>query len=135
MLLAVGILLGGQAAVFACLAAIEPGHSSVGRRTPAALLLAGLIFAALSYVCIRGAQALTIGWRSGANVGAFMALCLFAFSGDLVFDFFHPERQSADEYFLFILVPFFIALGMWWCIYLNLPHVRAFFRRHQQLEK
>jgi len=57
----------------------------------------------------------------------FLLVCFF-----LVFDFFrpfHPEIQAPDADYALLLVPFFFPLGAWWCIYLNLPHVRAYFRR------
>ena len=134
MLLVLGLILALRSAAFVFLTAVVTiKHSAVGHRTQAAAALAAIIFAAASYMSIRGAAALYRGCRWGANVGTAMGSCLLALSALLVFDYLHPERQSADEYFLIILVPFFMALGMWWCIYLNLPHVRAFLRSVQQL--
>jgi hypothetical protein len=38
---------------------------------------------------------------------------------------YHPERQGPDDYFGILLLPFTLFLGLWWCVYLNLPHVRV----------
>jgi hypothetical protein len=113
MLLVSGFILALQSAAFFFLMDLFMiKHSAVGHRTQTAAAFAAIIFAALSYLCIRGASALYRGRRWGAYVGTAMGSCLLALSAPLVFDYLHPERQSADEYFAIFPVPFFIALGM-----------------------
>ena len=51
-------------------------------------------------------------------------LLLLIFTGSVIYDMYHPHRQSADEYFGILVVPFTLVVGLWWCIYLNLAHVR-----------
>ena len=63
--------------------------------------------------------------RWGAYVAMAFGLLLLLFTGVIVYDMYHPEKQSADEYFLILIVPFTTAVGLWWWVYLNLPHVRA----------
>lgn len=60
-------------------------------------------------------------------------LLLLSFSGMFIYDWFHPERLGPDEYFSILSVPFFIAVGLWWCLYLNLPYVRAHFKNMRNL--
>jgi hypothetical protein len=94
----------------------------------AATLVVAALNGAFIVLCIRGASAMHRGRRWGASVATAMGFCLLALSAPLTFDYFHPERQSADEYFLIMLVPLFVAVGLWWCVYLNLPHARAYLR-------
>ena len=44
----------------------------------------------------------------------------FLFSAMSLYDWFHPVRQAPDSYFVILIIPSFVAVGLWWCIYLNL---------------
>ena len=88
-------------------------------------LLVVAITTALTYLCLRAAAALHNAQRWGAHVATGFGLMLLSFSGIFFYDCFHPDRQSPDEYFVILIVPFWIVIGLWWCIYLNLPHVRS----------
>jgi hypothetical protein len=83
---------------------------------------------ALTYLCFRAAAGLYNARRWAAYVAIGFGLLLLWVSGMFIYDWFHPERQGPDEYFGILIVPIFVALGLWWCIYLNLPYVRAHFK-------
>jgi amino acid transporter len=89
------------------------------------LLIGVATTAALTYLCFRAAPALNNAERWAAFVATGFGVLLLLFSGEFFYDWFHPERQSPDEDFGILIVPFCIAIGLWWCIYLNLPRVRA----------
>jgi hypothetical protein len=91
-------------------------------------LIGVAVTAALTYLCFRAAAALRLARRWAANVAIGFGLMFLWSSGDFFYDWFHPEKQSADEYFGIFVVPFCIAIGLWWCIYLNVPSVRAIIR-------
>jgi len=91
-------------------------------------LLALCITCALTYLCIRAAKGLREAQRWAAYVAMGCGLLLLWFSASGIYDWFHPERQIPDEAFGILIIPIFIAVGLWWCVYLNLPHVRAHFR-------
>jgi len=105
----------------------------------AASLLVQLIViavsAALTYLCFRAAAALRLAQRWAANVATGFGLMFLLFSGAFFYDCFHPEKQSNDEYFLILVVPFWIIIGLWWCIYLNVPRVRSILRSASSDEK
>jgi hypothetical protein len=103
--------------------ASEMTHSFAG------LLIAIGISSALTYLCFRAARDLREAQRWAAFVAMGFGLLSLLFSGSFVYDMFHPERQSPDEEFGLLFIPFFLAIGLWWCVYLNLPHVRARLRR------
>jgi hypothetical protein len=92
------------------------------------LFIAVCTTSALAYLCIRAAKGLRDAQGWAAYVATGFGLLLLLFSGTFIYDVFHPERQGPDEYFLILFVPFCIAIGLWWCVYLNLPHVRAHFK-------
>lgn len=89
--------------------------------------VAGVAMLATSLVCLRAARALQNGRLWGVNVATVCGALAVAFSGLMIFDFFHSGSQGADEYFLYPLAPLFLLLGTWLCIYLNMPHVRSSF--------
>jgi hypothetical protein len=88
-------------------------------------LFAVIIMSLLTWLCLKAAAALYDARRWGAYIAIVFGLLLLLFTGSFVYDVYHPERQSPDEYFLIFIVPFTLLIGLWWCIYLNLPHVRA----------
>jgi hypothetical protein len=47
----------------------------------------------------------------------------------------HLQERSGEKLALAgpSIVPFTLVVGLWWCIYLNLPHVRAYLRRSPSL--
>jgi hypothetical protein len=98
------------------------------------LLIVVAATAALTYLCFRAAAALRNAQRWAAYVATGFGLLLLLFSGDFFYDWFHPDRQSPDEYFGIFIVPFCIAAGLWWCIYLNLPRVRNHLKSGRQTE-
>jgi multisubunit Na+/H+ antiporter MnhB subunit len=90
-------------------------------------LLSFAIAAALTYLCFRAAAALRNARRWAAYVAIGFGLLLLFFSADIVHDWFHPDpHQLPDEGYVIVLVPFCVTIGLWWCIYLNLPRVRAY---------
>lgn len=84
-----------------------------------------VITSGLSWLCIRAARALRQARRWGAYVAMAFGLLLLVFTGSFIYDMHHPERQSTDEAFGIFVVPFMLVVGLWWCVYLNLPHVRV----------
>ncbi len=90
------------------------------------LLMVVAVTAAITYLCFRAAAALRNARRWAAYVATGFGLLLLLLSADFFYDWFHPERQSPDEFFGILIVPFCVAVGLWWCIYLNLPRVRAY---------
>jgi hypothetical protein len=90
------------------------------------LLMSLAINTALTYLCFRAAAALLNARRWAAYVATGFGLLLLLLSAQFFYDWFHPDRQSPDEYWLVLVVPLFIAIGLSWCIYLNLPRVRAY---------
>ena len=90
-------------------------------------LLSFAIAAAFTYLCFRAAAALSNARRWAANVAIGFGLLLLFFGADILYDWFHPDdHQFPDEGYGIILVPFCVVIGLWWCIYLNLPRVRAY---------
>lgn len=87
--------------------------------------LLAVLMCALTWLCIRAARALREARRWGAYVAMAFGLLLLLFTGDFIYDMYHPERQSPDEGFGIFIVPFMLIVGLWWCVYLNLPHVRG----------
>ncbi len=103
------------------------GHvpESAKRDSLPTLLMVIAVTATFTYLCFRAAAALRNARRWAAYVATGFGLLLLLFSADFFFDWFHPERQGPDEYFGILIVPFCVAVGLWWCIYLNLRRVRA----------
>jgi hypothetical protein len=108
-------------------------YSPGNLRLFASLLLTVIILTALTWISFRAAAALRDGSRWGAYVAMAFGLLLLLFTGSFVYDIYHPERQGPDDYFGILIVPFTLVVGLWWCIYLNLPHVRAYLKRSRPL--
>ena len=90
-------------------------------------LLSFAITAALTYLCFRAAAALNNERRWAADVAIGFGLLLLFLSADILHDWFHPDPHPfPDEGYGIVLVPFCVTIGLWWCIYLNLPRVRAY---------
>jgi heme/copper-type cytochrome/quinol oxidase subunit 4 len=127
MLIAFGCFLGLYVLVFVVLFVVSivrasrvQEHSDI-----ASSFLAFIVAASLTYLCFRAAAALRRSKRWAAYVAMGFGVLLLWLAGIFIYDWSHPERQGPDEYFGVFIVPFFLVAGLWWCIYLNLPHVRA----------
>jgi len=94
-----------------------------------------LTFLALAILNFRAARSLRGGKRWATYVAIGSGLIQLAFSGMFVYDWLHPERQGPDDGFGFLLLPFSIVTGLWWCVSLNLPNVRAAFRKGRSQQK
>lgn len=113
-----------------CLIAVATLLAHHGRSlTGIELGLLSLVVLATSLVCFRAANALRNGQRWGANVATVCGGLALVLGGVIGFDFFHPGRQGADEYFLYPVAPVLLLLGAWLCIYLNMPRVRVAFEK------
>jgi magnesium-transporting ATPase (P-type) len=91
----------------------------------AILLLAIAVTTALAWLCFRAAAALRNTRQWAAYVAMAFGMLLLLFTVSFIYDLYHPERQSPDEYFVILFAPFSLLVGLWFCIYLNLPHVRT----------
>jgi len=93
---------------------------------PGLLLLLGALCAsvALTYLLFRSARALRQGKRWAAYVATSCGVAFLLLTGGFIYDLYHPERASPDEGFGIFVVPFLCLIALWWCVYLNLPHVR-----------
>lgn len=83
--------------------------------------------AALSYLCFRAGNALNHARRWAAYVAMAWGLLLAYFGGGIILDLFRPYQPGAvqgEDLFEFLIAVPCIAVGVWWCVYLNLPHVR-----------
>ncbi len=135
LLVALGCLWALYALLFFSLLVIAGVRALQGRSHPASdarFLLTStsviVIASGLTWLCIRAAKALRDARRWGAYVAMGFGVLLLLFTGSFVYDMYHPERQSPDEAFGILIVPFMFAVGLWWCVYLNLPHVRTHLR-------
>jgi len=117
-----------------CLIAVVILLAHHGRNlTGLSLGLAGVVLLTVSLVCLRAAAAMRNGRRWGANVATVCGGLAAAFGGLIIFDFFNAGRLGADEYLLYPVAPIFLLLGVWLCIYLNMPRVRSSFERRSDL--
>ncbi len=136
LLVALGCLWGLYAifgVVIAGTAAIHMWEQSWRSSVNGRMLLAGcgsaVISSALAWLCLKAGKALREARRWGAYVAMAFGLLLLLFPVLFIYDLHHPERQSVDEGYGIVLIPFMVLVGLWWCVYLNLPHVRAHLRR------
>ena len=99
--------------------------SPSGIRWFATPILSVIIMSAFTWLCMRAGKALYDERRWGAYVAMAFGLLLLLFSGDFIYDLYHPEQLGPEGGFLILFLPFTLLLGIWWCVYLNLPHVRV----------
>ncbi len=127
LLIAFGCFLGLYVPFYAALFIVSIVHGSRvhGHSDNVSSLIVSVVAGTLTYLCFRAAAALRQSRRWAAYVAMGFGLLLLLFSAVFIYDCFHPERQGLDEGFAILIVPFFIAAGLWWCIYLNLPQVRT----------
>jgi len=94
------------------------------------LMLVGLcVTAPITYLIFRAASALRERQRWAAYLAMLFGVVFLLLSGGFVYDLYHPERAGPDEGFGIFFIPFCFLIGLWWCVYLNLPHVRCQLRR------
>jgi hypothetical protein len=84
-----------------------------------------VVIAALTYLSFRAALALYNAQQWAAYMATGFGVLLLLIGGTAFYDWFHPDRMSPDADFAILVAPFCVALGLWWCVYLNLPHVKA----------
>ena len=80
----------------------------------------------------RAVHALYAGQRWGTYIPFAWAAFFFALTYGLVQDLRHLTPGSPDEDVAFLFLPPLAAIGLWWCIYFNLPHVRSFFKKRSE---
>ena len=141
LLVLLGCLFGAYVPFFGLFLAVSVlrhirGHPSASDSQSWLLtsLIGICIATALCYLCFRAASALRNCQRWAAYVAQGFGFLLLLFSGLVIHGWFHPERRGPDEDFGLLIVPLFVAVGLWWCVYLNLPSVRKRFENAQTLE-
>jgi hypothetical protein len=106
------------------------GRAPVFRPESWLLMLVGMcVTAPITYLIFHAASALRERRRWAAYLAMLFGVLFLLMSGEFVYDLYHPERASPDEGFGIFFIPFCFLIGLWWCIYLNLPHVRRQLRR------
>jgi hypothetical protein len=100
-------------------------HGSFG--TGIALGIGGILVLGACLVCLRAASALRSGLTWGANLAVAVGGFAIALGGTVLFDLFHSRGHIADEYFVYPVAPALLLLGVWLCVYLNIPSVRLRF--------
>ena len=135
LLTALACLFGFYTAFFSLLFVIlfRRSHNSTSgwERTLVGLTATIVGTAGLSFLGFRAASALRQFRKKWARyVAIALGLVLLYFGGQIILDLFRPYRpgeiQGEDFFGVLIAIPC-IALGIWWCVYLNLPHVREYF--------
>ena len=96
------------------------------------MILYSALLGVLSLVAMSAAKALIEEKPWAAYVAIGFGLLFLLFAADTISDIYHPERQSVDFEYAVLLIPFLAGSGLWWCVYLNLPHVRAVLRSKKQ---
>jgi hypothetical protein len=127
--------------VLACLVAVEGAlqlvlvcglgvqrfrHHSTGETSLLAGSLGCVAFAAFGLLSYGAARSLRRGQRWAAHVGTGIGLLLLWFGAIVIRDLFLPYKpgavQGEDFFELLIALPC-VTVGLWLCIYLNLPNV------------
>jgi cytochrome c biogenesis protein CcdA len=113
--------------------ALRHTHPSSGewQRTLASTVYAIAGTAVLSCLGFKAASAILRLRKWAAYVAIAEGLLLLAFGGRIIIDLFRPYQQGAvqgEDFFGFLIAIPCLMLGLWWCIYLNLPHVRRYFQ-------
>jgi hypothetical protein len=128
LLVAFGCLWGFYGASFAIIQGVVSLRarkadilSPSGIRWFATPILSVIVMSAFTWLCMRAGKALYDERRWELTFG----LLLLLFSGDFIYDLYHPEKLGPEGGFLILFLPFTLLLGIWWCVYLNLPHVRV----------
>jgi hypothetical protein len=132
LLIVYGFLFGFLVASFVLLTFVASLRARRGEilspanfRLSATVIVILVIMSAFTWLCVRAGKALYAEQRWGAYVAMSFGLLLLLFSGDFIYDLYRAVPVSSDEGFLVLVLPMTLLLGLWWCIYLNLPHVRA----------
>jgi hypothetical protein len=104
------------------------------QRTLASSVYAVTGTAVLSCLGFKAASAILRLRKWAAYVAVAEGLLLLAFGGRIIIDLFRPYQPGAvpqafeENLFEFLIAIPCLMLGLWWCIYLNLPHVRRYFQ-------
>jgi cytochrome c biogenesis protein CcdA len=111
---------------------LRHGHASDEQQRT---LLASTVYAiagtaVFSCLGFKAASALLRLRKWAAYVAMAEGLLLLVFGGRIIIDLFRPYQpgavQGEDLFGILVAIPC-LMLGLWWCIYLNLPHVRRYF--------
>ena len=132
LLTALGALLGAYVAFYflmlcVILARRFQGHTRPPNEHLTPLLLTILGAAVLGYLCFRAGSALKQGRRWAAYVAIGWGFLLVYFGSRVMIDLFRPYQPGAvqgEDLFEFLVAVPCLLVGVWWCVYLNLPRVR-----------
>jgi hypothetical protein len=106
------------------------GQASIFRPQSWLLMLVGMcVSAAITYLLFYAASALGKRQLWAAYLAMLFGVMFLLLSGVFVYDLYHPERAGPDEGYGIFFIPFCFLIGLWWCVYLNLPHVRRQLKR------
>jgi hypothetical protein len=132
LLTALGFLLGFYAIFYVfCLMFAIPRHYHTPITLGGKLLASVAGTAILALICFQTAVAMRQARKWAAYAAIALGLLLLAFGGQILLDLFWPYRpgdvQGEDMFGILAAVPC-IVIGLWWCVYLTLPHVRRQFK-------
>lgn len=85
------------------------------------------VAAALSFLCFRAGSHLKKARRWAAYVAVGWGILLIYFGIRIIIDLFRPYQPGGvqgEDFFEFLIAAPCVVIGVWWCVYLNLPHVR-----------
>lgn len=131
LLFMLGVLFGIYVPFYSLMLAVIAYRRIMGTHLTG-LSFTSLIFtilgaATFSLLCIRAGNALSRSRTWAAYVAIISGLILVYFGGWIMIDLFRPYQPGAvqgEDLFEFIIAVPCILVGIWWCVYLNLPHVR-----------
>lgn len=123
--------------VIVCTLAHRRAHGASPRAHGGILssFVATCVCAGLMYVCFRAASGLRNAKPWAAYVAMTFGTLLLPFSGAFFYDCLHPERLGPDAGFGILVMPFTVGAGLWWVVYLNLPHVRRALRSERSVPR